>query len=131
MQITIGDMREVVGPLVRFTLTLTDDKGEALMIYPGWTLNVYRDVQPPATKTAKGFWKRFTEISSVFERQLREALETFPEVERVLGPRQKRVRSQAQIIVGEKEVAAARPRRGPGKRSPSATAGVTPSRAPL
>ena len=101
MKASVGDLRELVGPMVRFTLTLTDDGGDPLMSYPGWTLNVYRDVQAPATKTGRGFWKRFTDISAPFEKQLLEALEGFPEVETVLGPKQSRVRSKTRKIVGE------------------------------
>jgi hypothetical protein len=104
MRVSIGDLRELVGPQVRFTLTLTDDTGEPLMSYPGFTVNVYRDIQPPATRTAKGFYKRFTDISSPFERQLLEAVESFPETEQILGPRQEKIRSTKRKIVGEKEL---------------------------
>jgi hypothetical protein len=104
MKASVGDLRELVGPMVRFTLTLTDDDGDPLMSYPGWTLNVYRDVQAPATKTSRGFYKRFTETSPAFERQLLEALEGFSEVEKVLGPKQERVRSRTRKIVGEAQL---------------------------
>lgn len=105
MRVSIGDLRELTGPMIRFTLTLTSDDGEPLMSYPGWTLNVYRDVSCPATKTARGFYKRFTDISPAFEQLLLEALESFPEVERVLGPKQERIRSTKKKLVGEKQIA--------------------------
>ena len=101
VRVTVGELRELVGPMIRFSLTLTSDDGEPLMSYPGWTLNVWREVQAPATKTGRGFWKRFTDVSAPFERQLLEALEGFPEVDKVLGPKQQRVQSKTRKIVGE------------------------------
>jgi hypothetical protein len=104
MRCSVGDLTELVGPMIRFSLTLVDDDGEPLLSYPGWTLNVYREVNTPATRTSRGFYKRFSETSAPFERQLLAALEGFPEVERVLGPKQERVRSKNRKIVGQKEL---------------------------
>ena len=104
MKVSIGDLSELVGPMVRFSLTLNSDDGDPLMSYPGWTVNVYRDVLAPATKTSRGFYKRFTDITPAFEKQLLEALETFPEVERVLGPKQERATGKTRKIVGQKEL---------------------------
>jgi hypothetical protein len=89
---------------VRFVVRFSSDAGEVLMHSAGWTLNRYRDVQPPATKTARGFYKRFTEISSVFETLLLQALERFPEVEEILGPKLKRISSAKTVIEGEVEI---------------------------
>jgi hypothetical protein len=102
MKISIGDLRELVGPQIRFSLTITDDSGDPLLTYPGWTLNVWREIQTPATRTSRGYYKRFSEISEPFERQLLNTLESFPEVDRVLGEKQLRVKSTKKKIVGEK-----------------------------
>jgi hypothetical protein len=104
VKVSIGDLSELAGPLIRFSLTLTDDTGDPLLTYPGWTYNVYREVMTPATRTARGFYTRFSEASSVFEKQLRDALETFPEVERILGPKQEKVKNKTKKIVGVKEL---------------------------
>ena len=60
MNTLVGQLSVLDGPMIRFAVILTDDNGNDLMIYPGWTVNVYREVWPPATKTARGSYKRFT-----------------------------------------------------------------------
>jgi hypothetical protein len=112
MKIKVGQISALDGPMVRFAVILTVDDGEELMIYPGWTLNRYREVQPPATKTARGFYKRFTEISIVLAWMLLEALQQgFPAIEEILGPKQERglEKGTKKKIAGEVKIREPRP----------------------
>jgi hypothetical protein len=86
MKILIDDVQEIVGPKIRFALTFVDDDGEPLLTYPGWTLNQKREIASPATLTRYGKYHRFSSISPRFEVLLRGAVESFEEVEKVLGP---------------------------------------------
>lgn len=104
MKLSIGDLRELAGPKIRFTLNINSDAGDPLMSYPGWTLNQFREVEVPATKTSKGFFKRFTQITEAFEGQLLEALEGFQEVETILGPKLEKVKRVVKKIKGEREI---------------------------
>lgn len=103
MRVSIGDLRELTGPVIRFTLSITDDDGEPLMSYPGWTMNQYREIETPATKTSRGFWKRFTQVTDAFEAQLRTALEDIPETAKILGPKLEKV-LRVRKIKGEREI---------------------------
>jgi hypothetical protein len=108
MKIVVSQLSVLDGPMIRFAVILTDDGGNELMIYPGWMLDVYREVHPPATRTKGGWLTRFTEVSCVFEDQLLEVLQqAFPEIEEILGPKQKRPKKP---IAGEMKIREPKPR---------------------
>lgn len=104
MKLSIGDLRELAGPKIRFTLNINDNDGNPLMSYPGWTFNQFREVETPATKTSRGFYKRFTEITEAFEKQLLATLEGFQEVNQILGPKLERVKRPVKKIKGERVI---------------------------
>lgn len=106
MKLSIGDLRELTGPKIRFTLNINSDGGDPLMSYPGWTINQFREIESPATKTNRGFWKRFTVITEEFEKTLLDTLESFQETDQILGPRVERPeKPRARKIKGEREIA--------------------------
>lgn len=106
MKLSIGDLRELTGPKIRFTLNINSENGDPLMSYPGWTLNQFREIESPATKTNRGFWKRFTVVTEEFEEVLLATLESFPETFQILGEKLTRPeKKRARKIKGEREIA--------------------------
>jgi hypothetical protein len=92
MKLLIKDLQElrVSGsskPMIRFSVTLTSDVGEAYWTCQGWRLTQERKVLPPGTMSRFGkVMTRFNQITPAFEEMLKQALAAnFPAIEEILG----------------------------------------------
>lgn len=76
---------------VRFSIALQDDDGLPLFTWAGWTIDEYRTIREPGARVM--FNDRivsFTHVSKRFQEQLAAAIESRPDVVRILGPRKKK-----------------------------------------